>query len=350
MRPRRIPQPRLLTILIRHLVRLTRRNLQPALLRHNMLHAVRVRPADLPLAVVRVVIGAAAAQLHAVVHVAALAALLAAAAQAHGSPFAPIPRDDGLDHGNVADNHGDKGLAAGPDGDNEAVGLRVCKGVDAAEGGGDHDEEAGGEHADEDDFAAHWHLDLEEELERETLVLWWFFRKEAGTYRHGDGHDHDISGQIEGKTDDIVKVVLDPAFLCSTMLLVSCSKLKEEIMEKRLTARIRNNLPLLVIWPTRQVQCQHHNHICQSRCCKRILDQRSSLKTNTKHHQRLAPQCHHILRGRKNSRNPPEEKDHAQLQRPHRPTVRVPSQQKGLATIGTAPELVVGESQSLFLS
>lgn len=187
MRPRRIPQPRLLIVLVRHLVRLTRRDLQPALLPHNMLHAVRVRPADLPLAVVRVVIaGAAAAQLHAVIHIAALAALaalLATTTQARVGPLAPVPRDDGLDHGNVADNHGDEGLAAGPDGDNETVGLRVGEGVDAAEGGGDHDEEAGGEHADEDDFAAHWHLDLEEELGRELVMvflLWFFWKKALG--------------------------------------------------------------------------------------------------------------------------------------------------------------------------
>lgn len=152
-----------------------------------MLHAVRVRPADLPLAVVRVVIaGAAAAQLHAVIHIAALAALaalLATTTQARVGPLAPVPRDDGLDHGNVADNHGDEGLAAGPDGDNETVGLRVGEGVDAAEGGGDHDEEAGGEHADEDDFAAHWHLDLEEELGRELVMvflLWFFWKKALG--------------------------------------------------------------------------------------------------------------------------------------------------------------------------
>lgn len=32
-------------------------------------------------------------------------------------------------------------------------------------------------------------------------------------YRHGDGHNQDIRRHVQGKTDNIVEIVLDPTFL-----------------------------------------------------------------------------------------------------------------------------------------
>lgn len=38
-------------------------------------------------------------------------------------------------------------------------------------------------------------------------------KKKKKAYRHGNGHDHDIRRDVQRKTDDIVEIVLDPAFL-----------------------------------------------------------------------------------------------------------------------------------------
>lgn len=96
---------------------------------HNVLHALRV-VAALALAVRLAVVLIAAVHFDGPRRVGpdrlvVVRAPAFAAAVVVRLPFVGVSRDDGLDHGRVPDDHGDEGFAAGPDCNDEAVGLSI---------------------------------------------------------------------------------------------------------------------------------------------------------------------------------------------------------------------------------